>query len=144
MARTAAATRDWYPGGSLCSLGPAGAVAAGPEEVPGDFDGLFVGVRDEGAEQVAEVLRSRLEAFVIGGVDIDLLEPLGGVGECAEVHVGVAMLSGPDGAFGAAGAGEPDVGPGRLHRHHPGVDHAVLVVLAFPAEWAGLCPTLDD
>ena len=47
-------------------------------------------------------------------------------------------------ALGAAGAGEPDVGAGLLHRHHPRVDGAVVIVLALVAEGAGLGPALDD
>ena len=120
------------------------AVLDGPHELLAQLDGLFVGIGDEAAEQVAEVLGASRPAFLFGGVNVDLLEPLGGVHQSAEVHVGVLVLGGPDDAFGAAGAGEPDVGAGLLHGHHPRVDGAVVVVLALVAEGAGLGPALDD
>ena len=78
------------------------------------------------------------------GVDVDLLQPLGGLHDRAEVHVGMTVLGRPDHALGAAGAGEPDVRAGLLHGHDPRVDHAVLIMLSLVPEGARLGPAFDD
>ncbi len=85
-----------------------------------------------------------LVAVLSGGVNIDLLQPLGGLNDRTQVHVRVSVLSGPDHALRAAGAGEPDVGPGFLHGHHPRVDHAVLIMLSLVPEWSRLGPAFYD
>ena len=79
-----------------------------------------------------------------GSVDVDLFKPLGGFHDCAEVHVGVAVLGRPHHALWAAGAGEPNIWAGFLHGHNPRIDHPVLVVLSLVPERARLGPAFDD
>ena len=124
--------------------GAAHPVLAGPQEAAAEFLGLFVGVGDQGADLVAEMLGAGGEADLAGGVDVDLFEFFGEADEGAEVHIGVLAGGGPDYAFGAAAAGEPDRGMGFLDGQHPGVDDAVVVETAFEAEGAGLGPAFDD
>ena len=58
--------------------------------------------------------------------------------------VGVAVLGRPDDRLGAQDARNPDARVGLLERRRPGVDHAVLIVGALPAERPRLGPGLDD
>ena len=90
------------------------------------------------------MLRAGLVANLFGGVDVDLLQPLGGFNQGAQVHVGVAVGRRPDHTFWAAGAGEPDVGPWGLHGFHPRVNDPVLVIFAFIPEGTWVGPALDD
>ena len=54
------------------------------------------------------------------------------------------MLGGPAHGLYADGGGYPDLRVGLLVGAHPGVDVAVVVVLALPAEGAGIGPRLDN
>ena len=119
-------------------------VVGRPHELAADLDGLLIGIRHHAAEEITKVLRARLVADLFGGIDVDLFQPLGGFNQSAQVHVGMAVGRGPDHALGAAGAGEPYVGPGGLHGFHPRVNHPVLEIFALVTERARFCPTLDD
>src|SRR4029450_9985693 len=90
------------------------------------------------------VLRPGLKADVLGGIDIDLPQPLRGVDQSAQVHVGMTMGGGPDHTLGAAGAGEPDIRVGLLHGQDPGVDRPVLVILPLMSEGTRRGPALDN
>ena len=124
--------------------GPSLPMANRPHELPSDFDGLFVCVRHQAPQEIAEMLRPGLVAFFVGGIDVDLFQPLGGVHQGSQVHVGMAVLSCPDHTLRAACAGEPDIRVGLLHRDHPGVHHSVLIVFPLIPERPRLGPALDN
>src|SRR5690348_15618505 len=84
--------------------------------------------------------KARLGCFIIVEFP-DLIGPLHWRVEC---NVGIAMLRGPDDRLLAYDARDPDARMRLLHRDRPGVHHPMLVVRAFPAEWSGLGPDLDD
>ena len=90
------------------------------------------------------MLRPGLETHLVGGLEVDLLQLLGQVQQRPQVHVGVLVLGGPNYALRAAGAGEPHRRMGFLNGDHPGVDHPVGEVTAFPAEGARSRPALHD
>ena len=90
------------------------------------------------------MLRRGRPAVGLGGVlvqPVDVRQQLQGRGQG---HVGVLVLRGPDYRFRRGHAGNPDGRVRFLQRHHPRVDHPVVVVLAFVAERAGLGPGVDD
>src|SRR5882672_5724125 len=120
------------------------AVANRPHELLPELDGLLIGIRHQAPQEIPEVLRPGLKADVLGGIDIDLPQPLRGVDESAQVHIGVAMGGRPDHALRATGAGEPDVRVGLLHGQDPGVDRPVLVILPLMPEGARCGPALDN
>ena len=63
----------------MCSRGPPLAVGNCPHELLPKLNGLFISVRDQAAQEIPEVLRPGLKADVLGGIDIDLPQPLRGV-----------------------------------------------------------------
>ena len=115
-----------------------------PNKVAADLLGLFLGVGHQYLEQIPEVLWTGFIASLLGGVDVDLLQPFGGLHDGAQVHVRVSVFGGPDHALGAARAGEPDVGPGFLHGQHPRIDHPVLIILSLVPEGTRLGPAFND
>ena len=96
------------------------------------------------AEQVAEVLRTRLIADFVGRVSVDALCVADYIGVGFEEDVRIVALRGPYHRLWACAARHPDWRVRSLKRAHEWVHHAELVVLAFPAKWAGCRPCLDD
>ena len=119
-------------------------VVGGPHELAANLDGLLIGIRHHATEEVPKVFRAGFVADFLGSVDVDLFQPLRGFHQGAQVHVRMAVGRGPDHALWAAGAGEPDVGPGGLHGFHPRVNHPVLEIFALVTERARIGPTLND
>src|SRR5262249_45454721 len=120
------------------------AVANRPQELLPTLDGLLISIRNQAPQEIPEVLRPGLKADILGGIDIDLPQPLRGIAHRSQVHVGMTMGGGPDYTLGAASPGEPDVRVGLLHGQDPWVDRPVLVVLPLMPEGARRGPALDN
>ena len=109
-----------------------------------DLFGELLGFVDVDLPEVAAVLGAGLVAEFAGDLVV-VGEGVAGRLEAGGEHdVGVVVFGRPgDGAL-RDGAGDPDRGVRALQRTRPGVDVAVVVVLALPAEGAGIGPGLDD
>ena len=119
-------------------------VAGAGEVLAADLFGEFFGFVDVDFPEVAAVLRAGLVAEFAGDLVVVGEGVAGGREAGGEHDVGVAALGGPgDGAL-ADRAGDPDRRVRLLQRAGPGIDVAVVVVLALPAEGAGLGPGFDD
>ena len=95
-------------------------------------------------EQVAAMLGARLEAF-LGRHFVVVGEGLHGGLQFGRQHqIRVAVLGRPGHRVAAHHAGNPDRRVRGLVGARPGIHVAVVVVLALPAERAGLRPGLDD
>ena len=120
------------------------AVVGGPHELAANLNRLFISVSHDAAEQVTKVFGTGFVTGLLGGVDVDLLQPFGGVHQGTQVHVRMAVLGRPHHALRAAGSGEPDVWAGVLHGLNPGVHHPVFIVLAFMTEGTVIGPASDN
>ena len=127
-----------------------GAFVAGEEWVAGALDvfaggllGELFGFVDVDFPEVADVLGAGFVALFGGGVVVELECLAGGLHFGGEHYVGDAVAGSPHKRVAADDARQPDGRVGLLVGARPGVDVAVLVVLALPAEGAGGSPGFD-
>src|SRR5437763_15894935 len=88
-----------------------------------------------------------LRAGLVAGLERDLVvqfpDLLGRLDRGVERDIRIALLRRPDDRLLAQHAGYPHPRIGLLQRQRPGVDDAVLVVRALPAEWPFARPRRD-
>ena len=122
----------------------AGELALHPHELAGVFQRLFLGVLNVHANEVTEIFRTGDVTVFRGGLRVEFEDFLGVIDRGVQRDVGIALLRGPDDGFFRQHAGDPDPRIWFLQRNGPGIDDAVLVVGAFPAERAGFGPDFLD
>ena len=125
-------------------MGQADELALHPHEFAGVADGLLFGLRDVASNQVAALRRSRLVAGFLRDLVVDFPDLLALFDRQVERDVGIAMLRRPHDGLAAGNPGNPDPRMRLLHRQRPRIDHAQLVMLAFPAPRPRRGPGLDD
>ena len=121
-----------------------GELALHPHELPGVLQRLLFGVLHVHADQIAEILRPRRVANLGRGLRICVPDRLGRIDRGVQRDVRIALLRRPDHRLARQHARYPHAWIRLLHRHRPGVDHALLVVRAFPAERTRRGPGLLD
>src|SRR6266513_4771845 len=121
----------------------AGELALHPQELAGVLLRLFLAVGDMHLLQVAAVLRARLVAGLERDLVVQLPDLLGRLDRGVERDVGIALLRRPDDRLLAQHARDPHPRIGLLQQHRPGIDDALLVMRALPAEWALARPGRD-
>src|ERR1700719_5176421 len=94
--------------------------------------------------QIAAVLGPRLVASLERDLVVQLPDLLGRLDRGVERDIGIALLRRPDDRLLAQHAGDPHPRIGLLQWHRPGVDDALLVMRALPAERAFARPGRDD
>src|SRR4030095_13944928 len=115
-----------------------------PEEVFALLLGFLMRVSHKAADEVANVLWLHLVALCLSRFVVDLDQLLRLFKERTQHNVRIMVLGRPHHCFRA-----------RLARHHnrwvrflqwqgPWVDHTILKMLAFPAEWSRLRPGCQD
>src|SRR5687768_13994247 len=95
-----------------------------------------MGVSHKAADEVANVLRLHLIALGLGCFAVDLDQLLRLFEERTQHNVRIAVLSRPHHCFRARRARHHDRWMWLLQGQGPWVDHTILKMLAFPAEWS--------
>src|SRR3989442_3080674 len=111
--------------------------------MPSGLERLRLGLRRDGADEEAEVVRSHGSADLGGALAIVVEQLARDLGRHQKWHVGVAAAPGPHGRLGAGGAGSPDGRMRLLKRQAPRVDVTEVVVAALPTERPRVGPALE-
>ena len=106
--------------------------------------GQFLGFIHMDFPQVADILRPGFIAQLGRRIVVQLKGAAGGFQFRGQHNVGNALFGGPQQGIPADHPRQPDGGMGFLIGAHPGIDMAILEMLALPAEGAGSRPGFDD
>src|SRR5215475_10242084 len=95
------------------------------------------------APEVSEILRSGFVSHFRSGLGVKIGHRNRHLGISLEVDVGIVMARTPLQRLRASHTGDPKRWMRFLERGFEGIDHAKVVVLAFPSKWTGRGPGLD-
>src|SRR6516165_5972615 len=114
-----------------------------PQELAGVLLRLLFTVGDMNLLQISAILGASGIADLERHLVVKLPDLLGRLDRGVERDIGIALLGRPDDGLFAQHPGDPNPRVGLLQRHRPGVDDAVLVMRALPAEWPLARPRRD-